>query len=107
MIRSLLRFLGLLILAGGFLFFIYDGAKSLADNTIRMTTVGDAWTNFHQESLLALPAAIEGQVGSWLWKSALQPFLLEQPAWLVLAILGGILILLGRKKKPLIGYARD
>jgi hypothetical protein len=26
---------------------------------------------------------------------------------LVLAIVGAILILLGRKKKPLIGYARD
>jgi hypothetical protein len=32
---------------------------------------------------------------------------LEQPVWLVFGIIGGLLILLGRKKKPLIGYARD
>ena len=32
---------------------------------------------------------------------------LEQPVWLVFGIIGAILILLGRKKKPLIGYARD
>ena len=32
---------------------------------------------------------------------------LEQPTWLVLGGLGSILILLGRKKKPLIGYARE
>jgi hypothetical protein len=32
---------------------------------------------------------------------------LEQPAWLVLGILGILLMLLGRRKKPLIGYARD
>jgi hypothetical protein len=36
----------------------------------------------------------------------LQP-VLEQPTWLVLGSLGMILILLGRKKKPLIGYARN
>jgi hypothetical protein len=29
------------------------------------------------------------------------------PAWVVLGILAMILILLGRKKKPLIGYARN
>ena len=29
------------------------------------------------------------------------------PVSLVLAVIGAILILLGRKKKPLIGYARD
>ena len=29
------------------------------------------------------------------------------PTWLVLGIIGSILILLGRKKKPLIGYGRD
>jgi hypothetical protein len=32
---------------------------------------------------------------------------LNAPTWLVLGILGAILILLGRKKKPLIGYSRD
>ena len=36
-----------------------------------------------------------------------QPYFLDQPVWLVLAIIGAILILLGRKKKQLIGYARD
>jgi hypothetical protein len=31
----------------------------------------------------------------------------ELPAWGVLAIVAMILIVLGRKKKPLIGYARN
>jgi len=31
---------------------------------------------------------------------------LNAPSWLVLFICGAILILLGRKKRPLIGYAR-
>ena len=33
--------------------------------------------------------------------------ILDAPTWLVLAVLAAILILLGRKKKPLIGYGRD
>ena len=35
------------------------------------------------------------------------PYFLDQPISLVLGVIGAILILLGRKKKPLIGYARD
>jgi Sec-independent protein translocase protein TatA len=31
----------------------------------------------------------------------------DLPSWIVLAIVAMILILLGRKKKPLIGYARN
>ncbi len=33
--------------------------------------------------------------------------ILDQPASAVFGVLGVILIVLGRKKKPLIGYARD
>jgi hypothetical protein len=42
-----------------------------------------------------------------VWQDVIQPYFLDQPVSLVLAIIGAILILLGRKKKPLIGYARD
>jgi hypothetical protein len=31
----------------------------------------------------------------------------QLPAWVILGILAMILIVLGRKKKPLIGYARN
>jgi Sec-independent protein translocase protein TatA len=31
----------------------------------------------------------------------------DLPTWIILAIVAMILILLGRKKKPLIGYARN
>jgi len=46
-------------------------------------------------------------VGIWAWKGVMTPYFLDQPISLVLAIVGAIFILLGRKKKPLIGYARD
>ena len=107
MIRFLFRFIGLLCLALGFIFLVYDGTRSIADQTLHVTSVGYIWSNIHQNSLLLLQPAIERHVAPWLWQGVIQPYVLEQPVALVLAILGALLILLGRKKKPLIGYARD
>jgi hypothetical protein len=50
---------------------------------------------------------VERYAGTWGWQGVVKPYFLDQPVSLVLAIIGAILILLGRKKKPLIGYARD
>jgi hypothetical protein len=106
MIRGFLRFFGLLLLAGAFVFLVYDGTKSIADRTFYVTPVGYVWVSIHQNSLLLLQPAIERHVAEWLWNPVIQTAL-EQPAWLALGILGTLLILLGRKRKPLIGYARD
>src|SRR6266567_1205672 len=101
MIRFVLRFVGLLSLALGFIFLVYDGTKSIADQTVYISTVESTWSNIHQNSLTSLQPEVERRVGTWVWHG------LVQPVSLVLAIIGAILILLGRKKKPLIGYARD
>jgi hypothetical protein len=54
-----------------------------------------------------LQPTVERYAGAWAWQGVIKPYFLDQPVSLVLAIVGAILILLGRKKKPLIGYARD
>jgi ABC-type phosphate transport system permease subunit len=105
MIRALLRFLGLLLLALAFIFVIYDGMKSIADRTIYSTALSQFWTEIHASSLQAAQAAVERLSGT-LWNFAIAP-ILEQPAAAIFAVLGALLIVLGRKKKPLIGYARD
>lgn len=105
MIRFVLRCLGLLLLAAGFMFLVYDGTKSIAGDQLLVTKVGYVWSQIHQNSLLLLQPAIERHVGTWLWNPVIQT-ILTAPAFVVLVILGAILILLGRKKKPLIGYAR-
>ena len=106
MIRFLFRFVGLVLLAAGFIFFVYDGAKTLADNVIRVTKVGDVWNQVHSTSLQLLQPAIERHVAVWLWDPVVLS-VLTAPTWLVLAIVGSLLMIIGRKKKPLIGYARD
>jgi hypothetical protein len=104
MIRSFLRSLGLILLAAAFVFFIYDGTKSIADQTVYISKFIQTWAEIHQQSLHAAQASVERNV-AWLWP-VLQP-VLEQPTWLVLGTVGMLFILLGRRKKPLIGYARN
>src|SRR5262245_24454913 len=104
MIRFLFRFVGLWVLAAGFIFLIYDGTKSIAGNQLFLTKVQDVWGTVHQASLLALRPALEHYSGV-LWDPAMKTFL-DQPVALVLGILGAIMMLLGRKKRALIGYSR-
>ena len=107
MIRFIFRFVGLLCLAAGFILVVYDGTRSIADQALNLTSVGYIWSSIHQNSLLLLQPAIERHAAPWLWQGVIQPYFLEQPAALALGVVGAIMILLGRKKKPLIGYARD
>jgi hypothetical protein len=106
MIRFLFRLIGLMLIALAFILFVYDGTRSIAGNKIFITQVGDVWSNVHQNSLLLLQPAIERHVAVWLWDPVALT-VLTAPSWLVLAIIGALLILLGRKRKPLIGYARN
>jgi hypothetical protein len=105
MIRFSLRFLGLLLLALAFIFVIYDGMRSIADRTFKATAMVQFWTEIHESSLQAAKAWVD-QTSAKLWVVAIGP-LLEQPAAAIFAVIGALLIVLGRKKKPLIGYARD
>ena len=104
MIRFLFRFVGLLCLALGFIILVHDGTKSIADQRWFITKVSDLWITFHEASLAGLRPALEGLAGV-LWDPIFVN-LLNAPAWAVLLGLGAVLILIGRKPKPLIGFAR-
>ncbi len=106
MIRFLLRFIGLLLLALAFIFVVYDGIRSISDGGLLFTKASYVWNVVHDRSLQSFQAAVEQHAGGDIWKLAVLP-VLEQPGAAVFGMLGIILVLLGRKKKPLIGYARD
>lgn len=106
MIRFVFRFIGLWVLAAGFVALVRDGTKSIAGNAVFITRLGEDWNNLHSTSLDALKAALERYAGPWAWDLTTQ-YLLAPPSWLVLGIIGSVFILIGRKKKPLIGYGRD
>ena len=106
MIRFLLRFVGLLLLALGFIFLVYDGIVSLSASSILLTKTSDIWNAVHDRSLAAFQTLVERHAGPDIWQVVIAP-ILEQPASAVSCVLGVILIVVGRKKKPLIGYLRD
>jgi hypothetical protein len=64
------------------------------------------WNVAHERSLQAFHVLVDQQAGPDAWQLAIAP-VLDQPASAIFCVLGVILIVLGRKKKPLIGYARD
>lgn len=105
MIRGFFRLLGLLLLAGGFVFMVYDGVRFVADQSLKFTRFGQFWNDIHQSSQQAFRTWIENNA-PWLW-TAVERGILDQPVFVVLGVVGILLMLLFRPPKPLIGYSRD
>ncbi len=105
MIRFLFRFLGLVCLAAAFILVIYDGTKSIAGSSLSFTTVQALWELINASSLARLKPLLEPYAGGLLWDPVLVS-ILAAPSCSLFGLVGILLILVGRKRKPLIGYAR-
>ncbi len=105
MIRGFFRLVGLLLLAGGFIFLVYDGARWVADQNLRFTRFGEFWNDIHQSSQQAFRTMVEG-AAPWLWNSGIK-IILDQPVFAVMGVIGILLMLLFRPRQPLIGYSRN
>jgi len=105
MIRFLFRFIGLICLALAFILVIYDGMKSIVGNALLITSVRTLWELISAGSLAKLKPLIDPYAGGFLW-DPLMVAILAAPSWALLGGFGILLLLFGRKKKPLIGYAR-
>ena len=104
MIRFALRLVGLALLAGAFAAAVIDGARSLADQKLELTSMGVALAT-------ALPSKFE-LMQAYIVKHA--PFLwdpvlidvLYAPATLDLAVLGAALFYLARRRAVPLGATR-
>ena len=105
MIRFLFRFIGLICLAAAFILVIYDGMKSIAGSNVFLTSVRTLWELINAGSLAKLKPLIDPYAGGFLWDPVMVA-ILAAPSWSLLGGFGILLLLLGRRKKPLIGYAR-
>lgn len=102
MFRFLSRFLGLVILAAGFVCLVYDGARSIANNGLRITTVSELPVTLLKDRAGTVQTAIEG-VAPWLWQILVLPLTLA-PAALVGLVLGAMLLWLGQPARQPIGF---
>ncbi len=105
MIRFLLRFFGLICLAAAFILVIYDGTKSIAANALFLTSARTLWELLNAASLAKLKPLLTPYADGILW-DPIMVGILSAPSWSLLGGFGILLLLLGRKKKPLIGYSR-
>src|SRR5690242_7808241 len=106
MIRFVLRFLGLICLAAAFILAIYDGTRSIAANRVFLTSIRTLWELINAGSLTQMKPLLSPYAGGVLWDPGMLA-ILNAPAFTLLGCLGVVLLMLGRRKKPLIGYARS
>ncbi|MGJ0508278.1 MAG: hypothetical protein ACR652_14400 [Methylocystis sp.] len=96
MLRLLTRFLGLLLLAGGFIALIVDGTRSIAGGQLLVTTLRRGLS----ETTPALYKALEADAGA---KSAYLldavSMLMALPISLTLGTLGALLIVFSHKQE--------
>ena len=74
-------------------------------SSLRFTQFGQFWNDIHQSSQQAFRTWVESNV-PWAWTSVVK-VILDQPVFAVLGVLGILLMILFRPRKPLIGYSRD
>ena len=102
MFRFLCRLLGFVLLAGGFVALVYDGARSIANNGLRITPLSELLFTLFKDRASALQGTVEG-VAPWLWNLLVLPLTLA-PASLLGLGLGAALLWLGQPAREAIGF---
>ena len=104
MLRFLIRFLGLLLLAGGFIALIVDGTRSLAGNRLLVTTLHKGVSDLFPAAFHAIQAAIEQKAPAFLWDPVMTTLLLT-PISVAFGGLGALLIVLSHKHEAPLFYS--
>ena len=95
----ILRALGLLFLAAGFVSLVVDGVRTIASASFVMTPLGQAWFDVHPASLNLTQAVIERYTFPFLWDPVFVSVLLL-PGWVVFTVIGALIYYLGRRRAP-------
>ena len=108
MIAFIARFVGLWLIAGAVVALVIDGTKTIAASALTVTPLGMTWYSLSPSSLLAtqtfVQQSVETYIGHWLWDPLIQ-WLLMLPTWLVLGLIGGWLVYVGRRRRPRAAFA--
>jgi hypothetical protein len=103
MLRWLSRTIGLLLVAGGFVMMVVDGAKSIANSMLMLTPLSDVISSNSPSTLALWQAGVEKYVPVFVWNPLLTS-LLTLPSFLFFAGLGASLMWFGQKPDELIGF---
>jgi len=106
MIRFLVRVIGLLLVAAGFVGVVVDGTRSIANQEIVFAPLGEILFQLFPGSFPMLEPAITRHVSPVLWDPVLLTILLW-PASIVAFVLGAILLWLSQKPAEPVGYLTE
>jgi len=99
MIRFGFRFIGFWFLAAALVALVIDGTKSIADSMLVTTSVAQYFLDFSPTTLQRLEFGVQNNLGApWLWDTVFVT-LLSWPAFAVLALIGFLFMLIGRRRK--------
>jgi hypothetical protein len=102
MVRFLLRVLGLLLLAAGFVGLVVDATRSIVNETVSFTPLSELVATVLPRTYPTLQASVT-QVHPALWDPVLVN-LFQVPASVIGVVLGALLLWLGQKPAEPIGY---
>ena len=100
--RFLLRLVGYLSVAAGFVALVIDGARSIANAGLRFTPVSEVLIAVIHERYQLLQPAVERNIHPWLWDPLLLT-VLRAPVAAAALLLGFALLWLGRRPQEAIG----
>ncbi|MEN5083117.1 hypothetical protein ABE438_11590 [Bosea sp. TWI1241] len=100
--RFLLRMLGFLAVAAGFVVLLTDGAAAIANSTLHATPLAETLAAVFGERMAGFRAAVIRDVHPLLWDPVLVT-VLRLPTALAGLLLGFLLLRLGRRPDPVIG----
>lgn len=104
MLRLLTRFIGLLLLAGGFIALIVDGTRSIAGGELLVTSLRRGAASLFPALYQALQTSVE-EKSAFLWDPVLTTLMLA-PVSVALGGIGAALILLSHRQDESLRYWR-
>jgi hypothetical protein len=104
MIRALLRFIGYLGLSVGFVVFAIDGARYIANNELTFLPLGNVIDAVVPHAYAGWQEIAKQKLPAFLWDPVLVKAL-AMPFFAATTVIGVLLLLIGRKPKPEIGYS--
>jgi uncharacterized membrane protein YdfJ with MMPL/SSD domain len=102
MLRYLVRLIGYVLIAAGFVSLVIDGARSIANAALQFTALGQSFTAVLHERYLLIQPAIERNIHPFLWDPIVVN-LMRAPTALVALVLGFLLLRLGAPPQTRIG----
>lgn len=106
MIRFFVKLVGLLLVAAGFIGFVVDGTRSIANYEITFAPLGEVLFQLFPTTFPMIEPAIARHVSPFLWDPILLTVLLW-PASLVSFVLGIVLIWAAQKRVEPVGYLTE